>query len=427
MITAYLEAEFLQVVAQLNILASGSDEDALQQASDRYVQLNDQLYGKPDQRVINSMLAVLRHRYTNDDPRVQNLWDQLESGFSMQLANGDQVTVPALVIPQETSLQIPQLSDQAKTLLAAEWKLMFPAIVEARGVLGDVIAAGQGLEIDYDPNNIAFEGIRTAHMFRMATEGIALQHSVAPFNVEQKEHRATASWESDRQAVVVGMDGTKTWGAVLKTGVHESMHGLKSSNGLQSGEPAMATGVFSRNPDGSYTDYLTFEEGNNKLGEMVISGGIKDENVLESGYNLYLLAGLIYMGLDDRQAKEVFEKLTIIERLSLQPTDVELSKLQQDAAKTVTRKLERLIRSSPANANVITDGHIPIFTKDIAYFKGSLIATEFWNQVATDAASQPNPREYFHEIFEVQAQGKVDPTDAVQYAAAKAAYQKRQL
>ncbi len=421
------EAEFLQVAAQLNNLAHGADKNALQQAADRYVLLNDQLYGKPDQRVVDTMLADLRQRYTNDDPRVQKLWSQLQQGFSLQLANGEQVNVPALVIPQETAQQIPQLSDQAKTLLAAEWKLMFPAIVEARGVLGDVIAAKQGLDIDYDPNSLEINRHQTAQLFRIASLGIANQHNSAPFNVEVNEAGTAASWESDRQAVVIGLSGPdQGWSEAREVGVHESMHGLKSSNGLKSGEPAMATGVFTRNPDGTYTDYLTFEEGNNNLGEKVLSTDGELDAPLKSDYNYYLMSGLIYRGLDDRQVKEVFEKLITIERLSIDPS-LDVEAIRPKVLEQVTiRGVVRVFRGTPTDAGVTVDGHMPIFTKDLAYPKGRRIATEFWNQVATDAASQPNPREYFHEIFEIQAQGKVDPTDPVQYAAAKAAYQKRQ-
>ncbi|NBU33926.1 hypothetical protein EB118_02510 [bacterium] len=443
------EAEFLQIAARFNAASQTDNLAELQDLAEQFVRSNDQLYGKPDQEIVDTMLFDLKQRYTSDDPRVQKLWSELEAGFSMQLADGTDVSVQALEIPKEAKRQLPELSEQAKELLAAEWKLMFPAVVEARGLLGDIIAAEQGFESNYDLNEIKFSGKRTADLFRIAVQGLADQHQTSPFAVEESEQGTTASWESGRQAVVVGLNMIpKKWSGVRETGVHESMHGLKSSNGLLSGEPAMATGVFSSKADGSFVDYLTYEEGNNSLGEQVVGMAEEDSGVVKGRYNYLLMAGLVYRGFSDRQVKEVFEKLVTIERICLEP-DFDMQKAAPEIAEQVTtRGVMRLFRGTPTNAPVTVDGHMPIFTKDIAYYNGRVIATEFWNGVEEDAvvvgqsayeqaiaagqsttkaeqAKRNATREYFHEIFEIQAQGKIDPTEPVQYAAAKAAYQKR--
>ncbi|MDQ2972989.1 MAG: hypothetical protein M3Q79_00720 [bacterium] len=444
-----LETDFLASAARLNALSEGADTEALQAEADKFVELTEALYGKPDQKIVDDMLFDLKKRYTTKDARVQALWEEVEAGFTTHLSDGTEVQVPALIIPTEGE-PLPALSEQAAVLLEQEWKLAFPAVVEARGVVGDIIASSEDLDINYKPEDIIFSGIRTAQLFRMAADGIAHQHRSQPFDVIEKENGTTASWDSSRQAIIIGLQRSPEagkWGPIRKVGVHESMHGLKSSNGLNSGEPAMATGVFSKNPDGSYTDYLTFEEGNNKLGESVV-GYIDDEDeILQSRYNLYLMAGLVYGGLNDRQAKEVFGKLVSIERLSLKP-ELDEKQIEAGTARSSANKVERLFRGTPTTEEVLVDGHKPIFTKDIAYYKGTVIATEFWNGVAESAldlgqtaydeviANGENialaekqkrltTREYFRKIFEIQCQGKIDPTNEQQYAEAVAAYDRK--
>lgn len=437
------EAKFLQVAARFNEATPNTTEQ--QQLAQEYVKLTEELYGKPEQDIIDAMLVTLRSKYNGTDHQVQQLWQQLENGFSIELKNGEVVTVPALQIPKNAERKLPVLTPQATELLTAEWKLAFPAIVEARGVMADVLAAQEGLLEDYDPNAIRFNGAATMRVFESATKGIAEQHQVAPFNVEENTVGTGASWETSRNAVVVAVNAKpRTWTNMRQVGVHESMHGLKAANGAKTAEPAMATGVFSRNADGTYTDYLTFEEGNNRLGEQILEEDALQEDIMGSSYNYYMLAGLFYMGYDDRQAKEVFARLVTIEKLSLHP-QLDAIATREAASRAAASPVERFKRSTPTS-DILVEGHTPIFTKDIAYFKGRLIATEHWNSVAQEAqaagqqayntvlyngdsvaaaekAKRTAQRDYFHSEFALQLQGKIDPTSPVQYAAAKQAYQ----
>ncbi len=444
------ETDFLDSAVRLNQSAQADDQEAHEADARNYVALVEALYGKPDQAVIDSMLYDLRRRYSTDDPRIQNLWAELESGFSVQLADGEDIRIPALTIPTEAA-PLPRLSEKAAELLAAEWQLAFPAVSEARTLLADIKAAKTGLDLGYEHTEVLFDGRMVAELFRIAAQGIAHHHGVAPFDVIEDEHGTSAAWSSENQAVVVGLDRSELngeWDVVRETGMHESAHGLKSANGIKAGDPAMATGAFSRNTDGSYTEYLTYEEGNNKLGEQVTSPSVDGDlkAPLEDSYNLYLFAGLLYRGFDDRQIKEIGVKLITIERLANEPT-LDQATLEVQLSERMAMRAERLLRGTPVTSGVLVDGHKPVFTKDIAYYKGTLVATEFWNGIVEEAIAKGNDahndaiangativqaehsrrlatRGYVHKMFEIQNQGKVDPSSPRQLAAATAAYER---
>jgi hypothetical protein len=443
------ETEFLEIAARMNEqAANGTDKEVLQSTATEYVQLTEQLYGKPDKEVVDSMLYDLLARYgATGDQRIDGLWKELQEGFNFTLENGEEVHVPALRIPAEGKA-LPELTDKASELLEKEWKLAFVAATEARGLIADVIAVQENIGSEYDAQQVAFDGLKTAAAFRVASASLAAHYQTPQFNVEENPNSTTASWESGRQAVVVGISdkaGGRSYGGLRKVLVHESMHGLKSSNGMKASEPSLATGVFAENTDGSFIDYLTFEEGNNKLGEQVVDSERSDKK-LENSYNLYLLAGLVYEGYDDRQVAAVMTKLNTIERLALNP-ELDQRKTESDLNMKVAKRVERLFRGTPAAAELDVDGHRPIFTKDIAYYQGTKSASEYWNEIAKDAemagirsyvielalsgskeraehARTVAERELFHEEFMIQLQGKIDPTDPRQYRVAKAAYEK---
>jgi hypothetical protein len=445
------ETEFLACAARLNKLAAnGQTNNAQTQAeAEQFVEINEQLYGKPDQEIFNSMLATLKQLYTNDDPRVQALWNQVESGFAVTLTDGTQVVVPELTIP-ESAKPLPELTPAAAEMLTKEWKLAFPALVEARALMADMVAAVDGQSIDYDPTKIIFTGQQFANILKLGAFGIAQQHGGEPFNVITNPTGATMSWESGDQAVKVGLNrppAKSTWVHAREDTSHEAMHGIKSINGLLTGEPAMSTGVFTRKPDGTYVDYLTFEEGNNIIGETLLS----DNNQvlsLENNAIYYAMSGLVYnLGLDDRQVKELTAKLVTIQILVEDPT-IDQAKTAAKVSEFVTLRTERLFRGTPNTTDVLVDGHKPIFTKDIAYFAGMLKAKVFWNEVAAEAlqleeqhykAAVANnvtdlrarreakavAQAHVHQIFETQNQGKIDPTDPTQFGFAQDAYAKR--
>lgn len=420
------EVEFLKIAYVLNSATFESEEDAQEVAED-FVEATEQLYGKPDQGLVDSILGTIRARYDSDDAEVKKLWDELESGFEVELLDGTSVSVPSLSFPDKYA-EIPTLSAEAKKMLRKEWVLFGGVLVEAQSIMSDIIASKMGLSDNYTNQEINFDGPNLAKLFKLGAVGLAEVLDTEPFNVVVDEHGSVASWDSGKQAVIIGANRPSSmgkWDKIRGTTAHEATHGIKSVNGLKSGEPSLSSGVFTRGDDGSWVSYLDFEEGNNKLGESLImnedlESGVASETV-ENDYLYTIVAGLVYRGLDDRKVAEVMKKLLLIERRIKDP-GLDIESAEKSVSELIATKVERMFRGTNTASEILVDGHVPIFTKDLAYMAGTLEAIEFWNTKAEEAAKTDNPQEYIHHVFNVQNMGKINPLDPKQYKIAEESY-----
>jgi hypothetical protein len=408
------EVEFLRVSQRLN---NPDLVEERQANAEKFVELSEKLYGKPDHELANSMLGTAKRNSNLADPRIAALWGEIENGFSTTLWCGEVVEVGAVVVPDEFE-ELPSLSPEAVEMLHKEWKLFRGALVEAQALVQDIIAAEKGSGIDYDKNEVVFSGKRLHDVFVLGAIGLAEILGIDKFSVILDPNGSSASWESKDQAIVVGANRSASMGAnsrVTGTTPHESMHAVKSVNGAKSGEPALSTGVFTKDENGNWICYLDYEEGNNKIGEFVLS----DEDIPETMQHDYVysvVSSLAYKGFDDRQISEVMKKLVLIEKLSKNP-DIEVHVAEAEIAEDVTARIERVFRGTPCDPQLRVNGNMPIFTKDTAYNRGYYSkAVPYWNEVAKWAIATEDPQAALHQEFVRQNKGKADFSDPGQSA-----------
>ena len=408
------EVEFLRVSQKLNNPGQSDDRQA---TAEKFVELSEKLYGKPDHELANSMLGTAKRNSNLADPRVAVLWGEIESGFSTTLWCGEVVEVGAVVVPDEFE-ELPSLSPEAIQMLRKEWKLFRGTLVEAQALIQDIVAAEKGLDIDYDNNEVVFSGKRLHDAFVLGAIGLSETLGIDRFNVMLDQNGSSASWESKDQAVVVGANRSASMGAndkVTGTMPHESVHAIKSVNGAKSDEPALSTGVFTKDENGDWISYLDYEEGNNKIGESVLSSDEVPET-MQYDYVYSVISSLAYKGFDDRQIAEVMKKLVLIEKLSKNP-NIKIHVAEAEIAEDVTAKIERVFRGTPCDPQLRVNGNMPILTKDTAYNRGYYSkAVPFWNEVAKWALATEDPQAVIHQEFERQNKGKADFSDPRQSA-----------
>jgi hypothetical protein len=202
------------------------------------------------------------------------------------------------------------------------------------------------------------------------------------------------------------------WKKVNGTMPHEATHAIKSVQGRMQNEPALSTGVFTRNESGDWVSYLEYEEGSNKIGESLLMDDLEAETV-EDDYVYHIMSTLVYRGMDDRQVAEIIKKLILIDRLTQDPA-LEIESQKNPIAGLTTTKLARIFRGTPCRVDIRVDGHMPIYTKDLGYFFGNLIAIKSWNDVAKIAMQSAEPQQTFHQEFERRNKGKFDPSEPTQ-------------
>ena len=408
------EVEFLRVSQKLN---DPSLDEERQANAVKFVELSEKLYGKPDHELVDSMLGTAKRNSNLADPRIAALWGEIENGFSTTLWCGEVVEVGAVVVPDEFE-ELPSLSPEAVEMLRKEWKLFRGTLIEAQALTQDIIAAEQGQGIDFNRKEIVFSGKRLHDAFVLGAISLAETMGIDEFSVRLDPNGSSASWESKDQAVVVGANRSASMGSDSKvTGTlpHEAMHAVKSVNGAKSGEPALSTGVFTKDKNGNWICYLDYEEGNNKIGESVLSNEDIPET-MQHDYIYSVISSLAYKGFDDRQIAEVMKKLVLIEQLSKNP-NIEVHVAEAEIAEDVAARIERVFRGTPCDLKLRVKGNMPIFTKDTAYNRGYYSkAVPYWNEVAKWALATEDPQVAMHEEFERQTKGKADFSDTVQSA-----------
>lgn len=409
------EVDFLRVAHTFNNQESA---EVRQQVAIDFVAMSERLYGKPDQDLADSILGTLKQNSNLDNPYVSELWRQVEQGFSVTLPNGQTIEVNGVAIPVDFK-ELPKLSNDAEMMLDKEWRLFRGPLVEAQALVADIVAAEQGESIDYDGREIVYSGKRLHDAFVLGAIGLSEIMGIDRFNVVLDPNGSAASWESGQQAVVIGANRNSVMGATRKvkgTMPHEGTHAVKSVQGAISTEPALSTGVFTKDEHGNWVSYLDYEEGNNKLGESLLMSN--DESVAKiTEYREYtVMSALVYRGFDDRQVKEVMSKIATAVTLS-DNSDLDTILLEGAVKNDFTTQIERLFRGTPCDPTLLVDGHMPIFTKDTAYDRGELLkAIPYWNKVSQEALQMPAPQLYFHNEFMRQNRGKIDPSDSHQSA-----------
>lgn len=406
------EARFLVDAVELNHAKSAHDQQVV---ASRFSVRNEQLYGRGDTHHVAELWHDVIAAYGDTtDSRVASLWHQLADGFEFVAGDGEVVQIPPLNMPASQA-GAPKLAMDVSNALRKEWCLFAGPLTEAHALMSDVIAAESGMSLSYDQDTIVFSGQRLYTAFCLGAVGIAEICATEPYGVEADPSATAASWQTADHNIRVGLNRSHVAGrSGLIRGVlsHESTHGLKAAQGAMSDEPALATGVFTRNTQGNWVSYLDYEEGNNLLGEQLLGASASVEPVKQAVYQL-----MVYMaqqlGYNDRQIQETYARLMVIEILCRQPGR-DIREATEQANTFAAEKLERILRGAPTSPFVSVDGSSLVYTKDLAYRRGYRTAVNFWNAVGQDARSSNNPQQHVHDIFVWQNRGKIDPSEPAQ-------------
>lgn len=392
------EAYFLQAARRIN----SSERVHSQDTVDNFQALNEAIYGKPDQEVVNQMLTqVWRKLEGVTSPAAIEILSKLDSGYTFESGNGESVEIPALPRP-ETDLEegetLPILEDETVAWLKESMSQRY-------GVAQEVFRT-------YFAENDVSDGVAAAQiseLFRSAIEKLGLDISVI-----ERENASLLSWSSADSAVIVGLERKpiQTPEELFGLFVHEvGVHGVRSQNGLSSGVDALGVGLFTEATEGEDPSYLTFEEGLAATLQSATRG--KKESWSIAGMGLYLTTAFAHMGWTPRQIQEVMTNIRVGLAVKETDTDVDSEKVKkaQNAAATHTH---RIFRGTPTAESLKTSAGVTLhYAKDIAYAAGKIKAITHLNSLAH--LSEPD-REH---ALDVLLSAKYDPTNSSQTSIVK--------
>ncbi|MCA9301014.1 hypothetical protein KC974_00445 [Candidatus Saccharibacteria bacterium] len=387
------EAYFLQAARRIN----RKERVHSQEVIDNFQLLNEAIYGKPDEVVVNQMLTQIWDRLdTVKSPAAATILEQLKSGYALSFGDGESVPIPVLPRPEVSSdnrESLPILEDET-----IEW--LKDSVSKRYGVAQEIFNK-------YFNENETPEGVDACHIAELFESAIAeMGLDVA---VIQREDVSALSWSSADQAVIVGLDRKpiKTPEELFGLFVHEvGVHGVRSTLGSSTGVDALGVGLFTEADSGEDPSYLTFEEGLASTLQLASQGKKESWNV--AGMGLYLTVAFAHMGWSPRQIQEVMSNVRIA--LGASEADVVISEEKVNKAQAAAAThVRRIFRGTPAGEELKTsDGVTLHYAKDLAYAAGKVKAIEYLNNLSKLNESE---RE---RMFDILLSAKYDPTNTVQ-------------
>jgi len=395
------EAYFLQAARRIN----SKEREHSQDTVDNFQLLNEAIYGKPDELVVNQMLTQIWGRLdAAKSPAVTEVLEQLANGYDLRFGEQEAVSIPALPRPEVSSGHLeglPTLEDETVTWLKE-------SMIHRYGT-------AQELFSEYFAQNDITEGVdarQISELFQRAIVEIGIDVAVI-----ERENVSLLSWSSADGAVIVGLDRKpiKTPEELFGLFVHEvGVHGVRSNLGSKSGIDALGVGLFTEAAEGEDPSYLTFEEGLAATLQSASQG--KKESWSVAGMGLYLTTAFAHMGWSPRQIQEVMTNIRIALGTSEADTEIGEEKVRkaQTAAATHTR---RIFRGTPAaEALKTSDGVTLHYAKDLAYAAGKIKAIKHLNELAKlDEAER-------EQALNVLLSAKYDPTNTAQSRIIKLVY-----
>lgn len=382
--------------------------------AERYRECNALLYGEPDRQehdqALGEVWAMIDAKTPTLHPEAAILRDELAHGFVAR--HRDMAPFP------KSDKRLPTLSLRAK-----EWvkDFIMSEYSEYYGMVkahwDDVIlprSQANGVDPEFD---VKLDMIPLFERSIMMSD----PEELAGIRVIENPDSMSLAWDTPSASVICGTaprtvpidSPEKAFGKMYHE--HFGGHGKRMVDGLQTGIPIAGYGVFTLDPESSETgDYITYEEGQNKIVESVLcSDGEKEWSVSDLWYTLGIGMAM-FEGRDTAEIYEVLWRLKVLEGLKSNeaPSEQKIQKAKAAAAKAIGR----FERSRPP--------HLPdfagkiVFTKDLMYLRGRCRATP-----AVEEWAGRDDRESFRNAHTM----KTDPTDRVQYELMKRAGRPVQL
>ncbi len=392
------EAYFLKASEKLNNPISPISQDQV----DYFQKMNQEIYGKPDMELFNSMLnLVWQNLERNRGPATDKIISELEEGYTFESESGERLEILALPRPQiaETAPNLPELSPEA-----LEW-------VRSK-MLEEIVPAKTAIEEYYDKEialreDPAIYPEDVLNLLKIGKDALGL----GGIEVIANPNATSLSWSSADSAVVVGMKRKPFTDIDSFIGVfaHEVMvHGRRYLNGKNLGDESLANGLFTDADEDEDPSYLTFEEGLASMIQNVTQGKKETWSIASMGH--YLNIGLAHMGWSPRQIQEVMSRVRTILKVSSKTEQLDdsiVDKSKQEA----TSGIVRVFRGTPTDKELRTSSGVMLhYAKDLAYASGKVKAMKHLNEIVMLPEDQRN--EAWQKLF----QGKFDPTNHHQSA-----------
>lgn len=392
------EAYFLQASRRIN----GDIRSVKQPEVDAFQELNESLYGAPDEAVVAQMLDRVWSCIDAKRGSVANpLIDELKNGFTFIANTGESVDVPPLPMPRlENNLEpLPVLSEEAYDWLSDK------------------------LKEEFQPVNTLFQSYYDAHINEREDKRIQPEDSAILFEmavglqkltdvrIMRDELATSLSWSSADNAVIVGMqrDPIDTTEELLGAYVHEvGVHGKRHMNGKKIGDESLASGLYTEADADENPDYLTFEEGLTSTLQQVAQGKKEDWDIDITGHDSmghYLNIFFAYAGWSPRQIQEVMSRVRIINSTKISDEQIKEDVVKKARLGTASQVV-RAFRSTPSDKILRTSDGITLhYSKDLTYAAGKIKAIKLINELVK--LPEPQRSEKWSMLFE----GKYDPTN----------------
>lgn len=400
---AYRMAEMYWLLSAKDLIDRHSDmsQHELDQRAGYVQNLNEQLYGKPDQDLYASIVSEIWRQIDDKElvGRGQQIKLELEQGVAVR-AGGKDTAVSPLNRNESAPLDpIPQeLLDYLEQKILTDNPDLEPTIQQ----YWDEYIATRPSEDQHFTVDDMYTVFSLVHQQRDPDNSSGIQVMIDP--------SATAlSWETEQMAVVIGgkrgpISSTKV---MLSKVVHEYIiHAGRAMSGIGSDVPVLGTGLYTAADPGEVSDYLMFEEGLASSCEKATTG--EDTSWDAANLERYAAYGLAYEGNNFRQVFEVLWRARVL--LKTQSGEEPSEELITAAQKNTYAACVRIFRGSPTDlGDRSTDQEQPTklltFNKDLVYMEGKQRVIAFWEQ------NKDDPR-----MLDLIFKAKFDPTNKRQLA-----------
>lgn len=373
------EMYFVQQAALLNRSATlGPDNKRFQRAAADFKELNEQLYGAPEQEIVEMVLGEIWAQIDekNLTGEAAKITDELRNGATLQVG---EETVMLQPLPRSET-RLPELDVEVLSKLREYLLEKNRDVVDMVQDYWDtvVVPRARAEEAGTDP---AFEVADMEHLFK-AVHDMRDPEDTSGVSIIVDPNASQLSWSTPDMAVKIGgkrspIESPEDMTAKI---IHEYIvHGGRAIKGLQTDMPALGTGLFTEADEGEDADYLTFEEGFASLCEIAMRNEGEEWKPLH--VSRYLAIAMAYQGADFREIHETLWRVRSL--MSINGGDAIPEKVKTKESKQAYWNCERTFRGTPSD---MPSGERPAiaFTKDLGYLKGKISGMEYLKEHIDD-------------------------------------------
>lgn len=402
---AYRMAEMYWLLSteELTRRLSRLSEQEIDLLSARVQELNEQLYGKPEKGITDSVIGEVWAQIDSKQlvGRAAEIKEELEHGTTVQ-AVGQQIKVDPLERIDDKRLpQIPrELLQALKEKLFADNSDIVNMVQNYWETVVQVRPDGERVFTPDDMFNI----FKAAHHLRDPDNRSGIMVVMDP-------DARTLAWDTSQMAIIVGgrRPTISSPDTVLSKVVREYIvHGDRAIGGLKTSLPVLGTGLFTDADPGEVSDYLTFEEGIAGMCQLAVDGE-DDDGWKPVDLEKTLATELAYQGRDFRQVYETLwrARVLMLTNDGQEISDKKIGTAQRNAYEATLRVFLGSPTDMPRHR---ADGTLRVltFNKHLAYLKGKLEVIEFWRRYGD------NP-----QMLDLAFRAKFDPLNKRQLAIVK--------